>query len=181
MNIATTQVFLTTSAREAKLVTQVEGHLGVVRVNGEPVGPPFHAFLRSLLSALTFMNKWWRSKEGFQWQQYAIAVEQFALPPRALGWKPAVWLHWVCCHSTELARLYGNFFIFSTIPTERRHVSWKMDIRHSFQGWKLKALHLARRGLTHSHALDSLDNGLRIWLAEHGEPTRWVKRKRRKL
>jgi hypothetical protein len=181
VNIATAQVFLSSSARHAELVTLVEDHLGVVRVDGEPVGPPFHALLRSLFSALAFMNKCWRSKEGFKWQQYAVAVDEFARAFRALGWKPAVWLHWVCCHSTELARLYGNFFIFSTIPTERRHVSWKMDIRHSFQGWKLKAPHLARRGLTHSHALDSLDIGVRIWLAEGGEPARWVKRKRMKL
>ena len=95
MNIGTTEVFLTTSAQQAKLFTLVEGHLGVVRVDGEPLGPPFHAFLRSLLSALTFMNKCWRSKDGFQWQQFTIAVDLCALAFQALGWKPVVWLHWV--------------------------------------------------------------------------------------
>ena len=178
VNISTAQAFLASPGRHAQLVALVKDHLGVVPIAG---GPPFHAVLRSLFSALAFMNQMWRAKNGFQWQQYAQAVEHFVSAFRGLGSKPAVWLHWVCCHSTEIARLYGNFYLFSTIPTERRHVSWKMDIHHSFQGWKLKAPHLARRGLTHSHALDALDNGLRLWLAERGTPVRWVKRKRVRL
>ena len=85
-----------------------------------------------------------------------------------LGWKPAVWCHWVVVHSVQVAKLWGNFGIFSSIPTERRHVEFKLDMPHCFQGYKLSKVAMTRRFATHIHEMDVLDLDLRMWALKKG-------------
>ena len=72
-----------------------------------------------------------------QRQRYASMVTQFTKAWGALGWNVPVWVRWVVCHSGAHLQRWGNFIKFSSIPTEWRNKSFKMDIRHCFQGWKL--------------------------------------------
>ena len=94
---------------------------------------------------------------------YRRAVEQFDGAFVALGREPAVWLHWVGVHSVAVATKWKHFYLFSSIPTERRHQEYKLDMRHSCQAWKRSSPHLATRGLLHAHAMDCLDQGLAEW------------------
>ncbi len=64
----------------------------------------------------------------------------------ALGWKVSTWVHWVVCHSPILADLHHNFFLFSSIPSERRNVQFKRDIVQCFKGFKLSNPTMAKHG-----------------------------------
>ena len=91
----------------------------------------------------------------------------FANDWRALQWQPTLWVHWTCVHSGWFAAEYRNFNIFSSIPTERRNVEFKMDIRHSFLGYKISRACFSARAFTHVLELDALDVGLQMWHALH--------------
>ena len=60
----------------------------------------------------------------------------------------------------------GVFITFSSIPTEWRNKSFKMDIRQRIQGWKLSNPYVTRWGLRHSLHPDALDWGIRLWFGE---------------
>ena len=74
---------------------------------------------------------------------------------------------WACVHSGWFAVEYRNFYISSSIPTERRNVEFKMDIRHSFLGNKISRPYFSPQAFTHVLALDALDVGLQMWHALH--------------
>ena len=78
-----------------------------------------------------------------------------------------MWVHWACVHSGWFAAEYRNFYIFSSIPNERRNVEFKMDIRHSFEGYQISRLYFRTRTFTHVLELDALDVGLQTWHAVH--------------
>ena len=63
---------------------------------------------------------------------------------------------------------WGIFIKFSSIPTEWRNKSFKMDIRHCFQGWKLSKPYVTRWALRHSLHLDALDWGISLWFGQRG-------------
>ena len=69
-------------------------------------------------------------------------------------------MHWVVRHSHALGKLHRNFYLFSSIPTERRNVEFKLDITHCFKGWKLSRPHACVRGFAHVLDLSALDVGL---------------------
>ena len=52
----------------------------------------------------------------------------------ATGWKVSTWVHWTVRHSSALANLHRNFYVFSSIPTERRNVEFKLDVTHAYKG-----------------------------------------------
>ena len=80
----------------------------------------------------------------------------------ALHWKGTLWIHWATAHSHQLLKTWGSLYFFSSIPTERRHPSFKMDLKHCFHGWKLSQPRLSVRGILHALHLDALDVGLRL-------------------
>ena len=179
LDITSSQVFIgTSSKRPLQLAQLCKEDLGVVRVGTHG---SFDVLVLRLLMALQHMNRCWRAKEGLGGEGgggetvagYRKAVEQFVDVFVALGWQPAVWLHWVGVHSVAVATAWKNFYLFSSIPKERRHQEYKLDIRHSCQAWKRSSPHLSTRGLLHAHAMDCLDQGLLQWAA--GRP---LKRKR---
>ena len=119
---------------------------------------------------LWYMEKCWSNKTGLTnrgVESYRGAVGQFANDWCALQWQPTVWVHWTCVHSGWFAVEYRNFYIFSSIPTERRNVGFKMDIRHSFLGYKISCPYLSARAFTHVLELDALEVGLPMWHALH--------------
>ena len=90
---------------------------------------------------------------------------------RSLQWKASVWVHWVVCHSSFFR--YRNLYCFSSIPTERRHSLFKMDLRHCYLGYSMSRPHLARRGLLHVVNMHALDLGLELYTLAFGKKNRW--------
>ena len=129
------------------------------------------AVLHLMLQACYYMQKIWRHVGPVamdQHQRYACMVTQFTKAWGALGSSVPVRMHWVVCHSGARLPRWGNFIKFSSVLTERRNKSFKMDIRHCFQGWKLSKPYVTRRGLRHALHLDALDWGRRLWFGEKG-------------
>lgn len=96
----------------------------------------------------------------------------------ALGWKVSTWVHWTVCHSSALADLHLNFYLFSSIPTERRNVEFKLDVTHCFKGWKLSRPQASLRGFALVLELAALDKGLLLEAARKGGVKKNRKRKR---
>ena len=131
---------------------------------------PVHAVIQCMLLSLWCMEKCWSNKIGLtntEVESYWRAVGQFANDWRALQWQPIVWVHWTCVHSRWFAAEYRNFYIFSSLPTERRKVEFKMDIRHSFLGYTISRPYFSAWAFTHVPELDALDVGLQMWHALH--------------
>lgn len=68
-------------------------------------------------------------------------------------------------HSTALAKLHLNFYLFSSIPTERRNVEFKLDLHHCFKGWKLTKPQASAKGFALVLNLAALDVGLQLHAA----------------
>ena len=78
----------------------------------------------------------------------------------ALGWKVSTWVHWLVCHSHALACRHRNIYMFSSIPTERRNVEFKLDVTHCFKGWKFSQPQASTRSFALVLGLAALDCGL---------------------
>lgn len=92
-----------------------------------------------LLTSLHGLHSFWRKKETFSPNDLAMYHSQatrFGQIWHALGWKVSTWVHWTVVHSCALANHHRNFYLFSSIPTERRNVEFKLDVTHCFKGWK---------------------------------------------
>ena len=84
---------------------------------------------------------------------------------KGLGWKVSTWVHWVVAHSAALVELHHNVYIFSSIPTERRNVEFKMDVSHCFKGWKLSNPRASTKSFALVLELAALDVGLLLYEA----------------
>ena len=119
------------------------------------------------------------------WQRYSIHARfqylafsrQFGEIWSGLGWKVSTWVHWVVCHSHALASRHRNFYLFSSIPTERRNAEFKLDVTHCFKGWKLSRPQASTRGFALVLELSALDVGLLLELTRKGDEL--VKKRRR--
>ena len=72
-----------------------------------------------------------------------------------------VWVHRVCAHSEFFVQTYGTLFASSSIPTERRHQRFKMDLRVTCQAHKFRDPLRCKGYLKRCVELDALDQGLR--------------------
>ena len=164
MDITTCQAFLKQPHCFKEISELLKARMGVVLVGGVP----FHVLVLRMFAGLAFMNQIWRQPQGLSdsdVNRYSRAVDQLGCDMGTLRWKPAHWCHWVLVHSVQVAKLWRNFSSFSSIPTERRHIEFKMDIRHCFQGYKLSKAALTKRFAQHLLEMDALDMGLRLWVA----------------
>ena len=151
-----------------QLIQQHVGPQERVAVGGTSI--PLHAVIQRMLLSLWEMEKCWSNKIGLtnkEVESYRRAVGQFANDWRALQWQPTVWVHWTCVHSGWFVVEYRNFYIFSSIPTKRQNVEFKMDIRHSFLGYTISRPYFTARAFTHVQELDALEVGLQTWHALH--------------
>ena len=92
--------------------------------------------------------------------QYLALTQTFGKLWLALGWKVSTWVHWVVRPSHALGMLHRNFYLFSSIPTERRNVEFNLDVAHCFKGWKLSQPHASRKGFALVLDLSALDVGI---------------------
>ena len=81
----------------------------------------------------------------------------------ATGWKVSTWVHWVVHHSPALIDRHHNSNMFSSIPSERRNVEFKLDITHCYKGWKLSRPSACKAGFGHVLNLSALDIGLYLY------------------
>ena len=124
-----------------------------------------HAAVRILLKTLFQIHSFWIQRTILSPEQqnsYHVAVVTLTNAWKSLSWKPTVWVHWVCAHSSFYVRTHRSLYSFSSIPTEYRHQTFKMDLRHAFEGWKFQNPLLTARWLTRVVDLNALDQGLHI-------------------
>ena len=120
---------------------------------------------RIMMRSLSIVHSFWRSKDYLTTEQiveYERNIVQFAKSWHAFQWKPSVWVHWMVAHSTYYICYHKTIYLFSSVPSEHRHQTFKLDLRHSFQGWKLINPRCYERGLRHVVELDALVQGLRL-------------------
>ena len=163
--------FARDQANHTKVVQLIQQHVGPQdRVVAGETSIFLLAMIRRMLLTLWYTEKCWSNKIGLtnkEAESYRWAVVQFANDWRALQWQHTVWVHWTCVHSGSFAAEYRIFYIFSTICTERRNVEFKMDIRHSFLGYKILRPYFSSRAFTHVLELNALNVGLQMWHALH--------------
>lgn len=148
----------------ANLVAQHEGDV-LVPFSGREVRP--HVVLRVMLTNFQTLYNMWQLKAPLsdgQVSQCAQLTCMLGHTWRAFNWKPTVWVHWVIAHSAFFVKEYRSMYLFSSVPTEKRHQNFKLDLRHCFQGWRLSKTVLHHRGLVHVVNLSALDQGLRLSL-----------------
>ena len=148
-------------------------------ISGMVAGPfgeiNFAAALGGLLRSLHGLYSLWRLKTNFSPSDLALYrshATRFGCLWKGLGWKVSTWVHWVVCHSPQFADLHHNFYLFSSIPTERRNVEFKLDVTHCFKGWKLSKPAACKFGFGLVLNLSALDAGLLL----HSAQSRGVKR-----
>ena len=93
-----------------------------VQCGGRPV--QYHFLLTILFQQLTLMYKTWANKNILtpaDLAKYTAALQRFIECWLAFQWKPAVWVHWICAHSTFFLNQEKSLSAFSSIPTEYRH------------------------------------------------------------
>ena len=123
------------------------------------------ACLRILFRSLHSLYSLWSQKEILTLDQLILYDKSIATLHKswlALGWKPAVWVHWVCAHSSFYVHTFRTIYSFTSIPTEHRHQKFKMDLRHAFEGWKFANPLVTSCWLTRFVNLDTLDQGLHL-------------------
>ena len=164
LEMSATKLFTVSPALHNELIGLVERHATGVTVPFS--GRPFavHGVLRILLRS--FHRAWQFCGQrslltAAEVQEYCATVARFGEAWRALGWKPTVWVHWLVCHSGCLMAHHQSLFLFSSIPSERRHQGFKRDLRHSFMGWKISNPRASAAGYKHALELEALDHGLR--------------------
>ena len=69
------------------------------------------------------------------------------------------------CHSPALVDLHHSIYLFSSIPTERRNVEFKLDVTHCYKGWKISRPYACTFGFAHVLNQSSLDIGILLYLS----------------
>ena len=159
------RLFLTKEHLRKKLLDHLERAGGARRASYGTGSLLYFAVVRLLLQAFTSLHGLWCQKallSAGQVAQHRAAVEQFRLAWVGLGWKPTVWVHWVCAHSNFFAATYQTLFAFSSIPTEHRHQRFKADLRNTCSAWKFRDPLRCKGFLKRCVDLDALDQGLRL-------------------
>ena len=128
-----------------------------------------HAALQVLLACFHALHATWVLRDpvtDLQVAEYSRHVAKFAQAWRALSWKGTVWVHWVVAHSAHLLTLHGTISAFSSIPSEHKHKTFNVDVRHSFAGGRDRKRHLTAGGLAHVVEKNALDVGLALEAAK---------------
>ena len=159
-------LFASTPTLHDSLIGLVQSHFPdrVLNVRGAQKVSS-HAVLRTMLRALMALHSVWIQKtftppNGVS--LYQQDLQRFCICWHAFQWKPTVWVHWIVCHSLFFLRAYGTLYAFSSIPTEKRHQTFKRDLTQSFQGWRSHPTNPRGSGLTSTLRLDALDKGLEL-------------------
>ena len=127
---------------------------------------PAHVVLSYLLNSFRGLHTLWSTTSiltDTEVTQYARHCLTFHQAWQALSWKVTPWVHWVAAHSADLVSAYRTIFLFSSIPTEARHKSFKRDLRHCCLVGRRKRPMRAAQGLLSLGRMDALDKGLQLY------------------
>ena len=97
--------------------------------------------------------------------RYRFLATRFGDLWKAIGWKVSTWVHWIVRHSSALVDLHHSIYLFSSIPTERRNVEFKLDVTHCYKGWKMSRPYACTFGFAHVLDLSALDIGLLLYMS----------------
>ena len=75
--------------------------------------------------------------------------------------KATILAHWTVCHSGWFVRKYRTMYFFSSVPTERRTLAYKVHIQNTFHGWSVKNPRVSVRGSRHLLNMYRLDVGIK--------------------
>jgi hypothetical protein len=158
-------LFLRSPELGARLFGIARTHAEGLMVSVLGVWWPVWQVVAQVVQALCRMFAVWGQKTLATPQQleaYLVNATRMGTGWLALGWRGTLWIHWATAHSHHLLKTWRTLYFFSSIPTERRHAPFKMDLRHCFHGWKLSRPAFSVRGLLCALHLDALDVGLRL-------------------
>ena len=125
----------------------------------------YHFLLGIMLENLTTLYSTWSNKKELtpsDLATYSNALRRFTDGWLALKWKPALWVHWICAHSTFFLNQHRTLSAFSSIPTEFRHQKFKRDLKNTAQCFKYLNPERCRAHLQRVIELDALDMGLAV-------------------
>jgi hypothetical protein len=164
IDIGGARAFLTSADLMGRTIDVVRKHIGHVQVQW-PGGQleSSHGILLKMIGSLRAIHSHWRQAALLTQAEIAAYMAHVALFRQCwqvLDWKVSIWVHWLCAHSGYFMGLYRHLYGFSSLPTERRHQHFKMDLRHAFHGWKLTNPLIGCKYLQHLVELDAMDLGL---------------------
>ena len=178
LDLTTARLFLRNPRYQESLVKLARQHAPSVQLQwsaDRKVTAP--AALSVLLNSFKELHSIWSTRVPLTSSQVDLYLNQvniFRQAWRAFGWKPTPWVHWVLAHSATFIAEYRTLFVFSSIPTEALHRSFKKDLRlTSVSGRHKNPMHAAT-GLVRLLDRHALDKGLMVHT--HGRRPR--KRKR---
>ena len=163
LDLSQSRFFIMSEERISGLVALVERYASGISLTFNSKALSYHVVVRILLTSLHKLHNLWHCHSYFtdeQLAQYDAHILTFQKAWVALKWKPTIWVHWTIAHSSFFVHKYRSLYLFSSIPSEKRHQSFKQDLRHCFQGWKLSQSVLHSRGLVYCVSLSGLDLGL---------------------
>ena len=159
------KLFLRTPALHKRLTDLVRRLAPHTRVPCQGRELFWHTTFLLLLTHLEKMYKLWVEPKWLTPEQvtaYNSLVQKFAECWVALGWKPTLWVHWVCAHSGFVMGAYRTWYGFTSVPTEQRHKRFKRDLANTCQSWKYLNPGRCKGYLQRCIELDALDLGLRV-------------------
>ena len=166
IDLSTAQYFLSKEAHFLTIVSVLQKHDMTHLVQySHNRNLQFHVVVKFLLMAFFGIANTWKLRTILSPAEitlYKANVNTFSHCWTALAWKPTPWVHWLCAHSSFFVDLHLNIGSFSSLPTERRHQQFKLDLRHAFQGWKVASPITASRYLRTVVQQDSLDLALSL-------------------
>jgi hypothetical protein len=163
------KLFLTEAARRQKLIDCVEQNAPDQWCTYNGTRFKVVAAVRLLVGHLAQMYDSWGTKKKLKPEdlaKYRSSLDVFRAAWVGLGWKPTVWVHWVCAHSLFFLQQTQTLYAFSSIPTEHRHQRFKLDFKNTCPAWKFKDPSRCKGFLKRCIELDALDQGLRALALE---------------
>ena len=164
LDIASARFLLTSEPMHAKLFELVQQNcFRSIFIDQTEIHPS--AIVRIMLRSLLNIYNTWRVKKilsPLELSYYDQNLTKFRNMWLSMHWKPTVWVHWLCAHSSYYLEAHRSMYIFSSIPSEYRHQGFKRDLRFTFQGWRVKQPVLMAPSLRKTIHLDALDKGLQL-------------------
>lgn len=183
MDLTTARLLVETVSYHSALSELLKKHCPNLTVPWDPPRViPAHLALALALRALHVLHALWRKKDPLTDSDVSLhekSAHNLAKAWKAFNWKVTPWIHWTTSHSTHFAKKYKSIYLFSSIPTEMRHKTFKLDVRHAFLGGRRKAPARCAKGLTKLLDNDALDKGLIVKRLLDPSPEPQAKRSRR--
>ena len=158
-DINTSMLFLLDPKYHVRIVHGLRNHFPNTMLGGVLMWTLIEVLLRNMCSLYAL----WRQKTPLTNGHVQEAKTQCRKIGEAwvrLGWKSTPWVHWTVAHCEPVLQKYRNLFVFSSLPAEHRHQPFKIAVKNSMRGRRLRRPRVSRRGLTHVLNMGTLDVGL---------------------